>query len=63
MPIIMVDPAYIDNQYWILKKIQRKAIVITREKANMKPMVYGPVAFDQNDPVNRGVPAYKYVLP
>ena len=46
MPIIVVDPAYIDNQYWLLQKIHRQAMVITREKENMKPMVYGPVAFD-----------------
>jgi hypothetical protein len=61
MPIIVVDPAYIDNQYWLLQKIHRQAMVITREKANMKPMVYGPVAFDRSDPVNRGVEAYEYV--
>ncbi len=61
MPIIVVDPAYIDNQYWLLQKIHRQAMVITREKENMKPMVYGPVAFDRSDPVNRGVEAYEYV--
>ena len=36
-------------------------MVITREKENMKPMVYGPVCFDRDDPVNRGVVAYEYV--
>jgi hypothetical protein len=36
-------------------------MVITREKANMKPMVYGPVAFDRNVPVHRGVVAYEYI--
>ncbi len=40
-----VDPAYIDNQYWLLQKIYRQAMVITREKENMKPMVYGPQAW------------------
>lgn len=61
MPIIVVDPAYVDNQYWLLQKIQRQAMVITREKENMKPFVYGPIGFDPNDPVNRGVVAYEYV--
>lgn len=61
MPIIVVDPAYIDNQYWLLQKIHRQAMVITREKENMKPMVYGPVGFDRHDPVNLGVVAYEYV--
>jgi hypothetical protein len=61
MPIAVVDPAYVDNQYWVLQKIQREAMVITREKENMKPMVYGPVAFDREDPVNRGVVAYEEV--
>lgn len=57
MPILVVDPAYVDNQYWMLQKIRRQAMVITREKQNMKPVVYGPVAFDRDDPVNRGVQA------
>lgn len=61
MPIIVVDPAYIDNQYWLLLKIHREAMVITREKENMKPVVYGPIGFDRDDPVNRGVLAYEYV--
>ncbi len=61
MPIIVVDPACVDNQYWLLQKIHRQAMVITREKENMKPFVYGPVAFDREDPVNRGVVAYEYV--
>lgn len=56
-PIIVVDPVYIDNPYWLLLKIHRQAMVITRDKENMKPMVYGPLAFDRNDPVNQGVEA------
>ncbi len=61
MPIVVVDPAYVDNQYWLLQKIRRQAMVITREKENMKPTVYGSLPFDPNDPVNRGVEAYEYV--
>lgn len=61
MPIMVVDPAYIDNQYWVLQKIRRQAMVITREKQNMKPTVYGRIGFDRTDPVNLGVEAYEYV--
>jgi hypothetical protein len=60
MPIVVVDPAYIDTQYWIMQKIQRQAMVITREKENMKPIIYGPNAFDTADPVNAGVLADDY---
>ena len=51
------DPAYIDVQYWCLQKIRRQAVIITREKENMKPMVIGANPFDPDDPVNRGVEA------
>lgn len=61
MPIIVVDPAYIDCQYWILEKIKKQAMVITREKANMKPFVYQAMGFDRSDPVNRGVQADELV--
>lgn len=55
MPILVVDPAYVDNLYWVLEKVRRQAMVITREKENMDPMIYGPCGFDPSDPVNRGV--------
>jgi hypothetical protein len=55
MPIVVADPAYIDCQYWILEKIRRQAMVITREKENMKPTIYGANPFDPKDPVNQGV--------
>ena len=55
MPIFVVDPAYIDNQFWAFEKIQKQAMIITREKDNMKPTVYAQEAFDQDDPVNLGV--------
>jgi len=57
MPIVVADPAYIDCQYWLLEKIGRQAMIITREKDNMKPMIYGPNGFDPHDPVNEGVEA------
>lgn len=55
MPIVIGDPAYIDIQFWCLQKIRRQAVLITREKENMKPTVIGANAFDPDDPVNRGV--------
>lgn len=61
MPILVVDPAYIDCQYWVMEKIRKQAMVITREKANMKAFVYQAFAFDPSDPVNRGVEADEYV--
>ena len=57
MPIVVVDPAYVDNLFWVMEKIKRQAMVITREKENMKPTVYGAYGFDANDPVNKGVEA------
>jgi hypothetical protein len=57
MPIIVGDPAYIDILYWSEQRRQRQAVVITREKDNMKPTVISRYAFDIDDPVNRGVEA------
>lgn len=39
VPIIVGDPAFIDILYWWEQRHRRQAVVITREKANMKPMV------------------------
>jgi hypothetical protein len=61
MPIVVADPAYIDGQYWAVQKIQRQAFVITREKANMTAMIYGPTGFDPKDPVNAGVETDEHV--
>ncbi|WP_339755212.1 hypothetical protein [uncultured Marinobacter sp.] len=55
MPIIVADPAYVDNQHWVLSSINREALIITREKENMAPTIYGPHAFERDDPINRGV--------
>ncbi|MEO6752972.1 MAG: hypothetical protein ABIZ04_12390 [Opitutus sp.] len=57
VPIIVGDPAYIDILYWTEQRRMQRAVVITREKANMKPTVISRYAFDANDPVNRGVEA------
>jgi len=61
LPIVVGDPAYLDIQYWALQKIRCQAVIVTREKENMKPMKIGPIAFDRSDPVNRGVLADEYV--
>ena len=55
VPIVIGDPAYIDVLYWFEQKRRRQAVIITREKENMKPLIIGPNPFDPTDPVNRGV--------
>lgn len=55
LPVIVADPAYIDVLFWAQQKIQRQAVVITREKQNMKPTIIAANHFDAADPVNRGV--------
>ena len=55
MPIVVADPAYIDLLYWAELRRLRHAILITREKENMKPTVISHHPFDRDDPVNRGV--------
>jgi hypothetical protein len=57
LPIIVADPAYIDVLFWAQQKMQRQAVVITREKENMKPTVIAAHAFAADDPVNQGVVA------
>jgi len=57
VPIVVGDPAYIDVLHWAEQKRLRQALIITREKENMKPTVIGHNAFDPQDPVNRGVEA------
>lgn len=55
MPLVIADPAYIDLLYWAEQRRLRQAILITREKENMKPTVISHYSFDREDPVNRGV--------
>jgi len=57
MVIMVADPAYIDNLHWFLEKMKKQAMIITREKENMKATIYGAIGFDANDPVNKGVEA------
>lgn len=55
LPIVVGDPAYIDVLYWFEQKRLRQAVIITREKENMKPTVIAHHPFDRQDPVNHGV--------
>ena len=57
MPLVVADPAYVDNLHWVLEKMKRQVMIITREKENMSPTAYGPNPFDAGDPVNKGVEA------
>ena len=57
LPIVVGAPAYIDVLYWFEQKRLRQAVIITREKENMKPTVIAHHPFDRQDPVNRGVEA------
>jgi hypothetical protein len=57
VPVIVGDPAYIDILYWSEQRRLRQAVIITREKENMKPTVISRYAYDAADPVNRGVEA------
>jgi hypothetical protein len=57
VPIVVGDPAYIDVLHWATQKRLRQALIITREKENMKPTVIAQHPFDAQDPVNRGVEA------
>ena len=55
LPIVIGDPAYIDVRHWSEQRRLRQALIITREKENMKPTGIAPFPFDPLDPVNRGV--------
>lgn len=56
-PILVVDPAFIDKQFWSRMVLlrQRGALVLTRTKSNMKFTVYSLHAWDPNADVNQGV--------
>jgi hypothetical protein len=63
LPIFVGDPAYVDKQFWTRMALwaQHGALVITRMKENMKPMVFGTVAWDKAAEVNAGVLADELV--
>ncbi|MCX5682349.1 MAG: transposase [Planctomycetota bacterium] len=57
LPIGVGHPANIEVRFWFEQKRRRQAVIITREKENMKPLIISPNAFDPHDPVNQGVEA------
>jgi hypothetical protein len=57
MPIAVVDPAYVDVLYWWQQYHRRQAVMITREKDNMKPTCIAHHPYDPADPLNQGVEA------
>lgn len=55
-PIIVGDPAYVDNAFWTRMELDgERARFITRTKANMKPVIYSAYHWNQADPVNEGM--------
>lgn len=61
--ILVADMAFIDNGYWTRLRLASPGApaLITRQKENMKPLSYGQIAFDRNDPFNAGVSGYEMV--
>jgi hypothetical protein len=58
IPIFVGDPAFVDKVFWTRMAVgSTRARFITRTKANMKPIVYGPRRWDPAAPVNEGVTA------
>jgi hypothetical protein len=62
-PILVLDPAFVDKQFWTRMKLlgQAGAVAITRTKENMKPERYAALGWDAQDPVNLGVQAQHLV--
>jgi hypothetical protein len=56
-PILVLDPAFVDQAFWTrMKQLgQAGAVMITRLKANMRPVVQGDTAWDRHAPINQGV--------
>jgi hypothetical protein len=56
-PILVLDPAFVDKQFWTRMKLltQAKAVMITRTKENMKPEKYSTLPWDPHADINRGV--------
>ena len=56
-PILVLDPAFVDQAFWSrMKQLgQAGAVMITRLKANMRPIIQGDTAWDRHAPINQGV--------
>lgn len=62
-PIFVGDPAFVDKQFWLKMSIweQHGALVITRTKSNMDPIVYSDLPWDHSAPINQGIEAHELV--
>ena len=56
-PILVVDPAYVDKQFWTRMRMfsQSRAVVITRTKENMKPERSSLLPWDTRATINLGI--------
>jgi hypothetical protein len=56
-PILVLDPAFVDKQFWSQMTLLRSAgaVMIIRAKENMKPEVYSRFRWAVEDPVNVGI--------
>ena len=56
--ICVVDPGFVDNRFWLeMLAAPRPALLITRTKSNMKPIVLGERLWERDTEVNQGVVA------
>lgn len=56
-PLFILDPAYIDHEFWSQQRLVRQAgaLMIMRAKTNLAPTQIQARAFDGQDPVNTGI--------
>ncbi len=56
-PVLVVDPAYVDNAFWDQQRLLRQTgvLMITRAKGNIAPRQRRALSFDAADPMNLGV--------
>jgi hypothetical protein len=56
-PLFLVDPAFLDHQFWDQQSQLREcgALMITRAKVDIAPKHFVTRSFDRDDPVNLGV--------
>jgi hypothetical protein len=56
-PILVLDPAFVDKQFWSQMVLLRSAgaVMIMRAKENMKPEVYSRRDWERENPINLGI--------
>ena len=55
----ILDMAYVDNRWWGYQR-KRGHYTISRLKSNATPVKSGQIAYDRDDPINKGVTDYYY---